>query len=337
MRKFTIPKLRISIKKIPSIPGQSFFAKIGRFFMKVFSFFSHSAFRKVATVFIISLAVVVFLAEATFAVFIYGLKDNNVAVKTVSKYIPLPVVLVGTHTVSLGDYNFERTYIEHFYNQAKKEIPADVNAQITDQLIESKILEVNASKYDVKISKEEIDSTIDTLTEQSGGKEEVEKVLANYYGLNMKSFRVLVKNQLLRLKMQETVPKQLKASHILIKAEANVDEKTNADAKAKADGILAELKAGTDFATKAKEISDDTGSRDQGGELGWFGFGDMVKPFEETAFKLEVNQISDPIRTDFGWHIIKITEQRGTEPMSYEDWLKKTRDGLYVKQLVVFK
>jgi parvulin-like peptidyl-prolyl isomerase len=81
-------------------------------------------------------------------------------------------------------------------------------------------------------------------------------------------------------------------------------------ARQKAEDILKRVKAGEDFATLAKENSDDAGSKEQGGDLGWFGRGQMVKEFEDEAFKLKDNEVSGIVETKFGFHIIQVTGHR---------------------------
>jgi peptidyl-prolyl cis-trans isomerase C len=83
--------------------------------------------------------------------------------------------------------------------------------------------------------------------------------------------------------------------------------------RAKAEDILKRARAGEDFAALAKEFSIDPGSKNDGGELGWFGRGQMVKPFEDAAFALQAGQISDVVESDFGFHIIQV-EERGNKP-----------------------
>lgn len=109
---------------------------------------------------------------------------------------------------------------------------------------------------------------------------------------------------------------EAQGSHILIRFKGsrvplkpNEKDLTDPEALAKAQEIRAKIVAGGDFAALAKAESDDTGSATKGGELGTFRHGQMVKPFDEAAFSLPVGQVSEPVRTDFGYHIIKITSR----------------------------
>lgn len=102
---------------------------------------------------------------------------------------------------------------------------------------------------------------------------------------------------------------QVKASHILIKLDENATAEDEAKAKEKIDNILAQIRAGADFAAMAKEHSEDS-SGPKGGDLGFFGRGRMVKKFEEAAFALSEGEISEPVRTNFGYHIIRLEEKK---------------------------
>lgn len=89
------------------------------------------------------------------------------------------------------------------------------------------------------------------------------------------------------------MPVKIKCSHILVEKQSE------------ALSILARIKAGEKFGKLAKELSLDSGSAKRDGSLGYFTKGKMVKPFEDAAFKLQVGQISDPVKSEFGYHIIK--------------------------------
>jgi Parvulin-like peptidyl-prolyl isomerase len=106
------------------------------------------------------------------------------------------------------------------------------------------------------------------------------------------------------------VQDQVKVRHILIAVPQGADAKTDAAAKAKADDLLKQIKAGGNFAELAKKNSDDPGSKDQGGELGWLDRGKTVPEFDKTAFSLAPGQTSGVIKTQFGYHILQVEDKK---------------------------
>ncbi len=104
---------------------------------------------------------------------------------------------------------------------------------------------------------------------------------------------------------------QVHAAHILVKT------------RAQADDIEAQLKKGADFATLAAQYSTDTGSKAKGGDLGTFGPGQMVPAFQAAAFKLKPGQISPPVQTPFGWHVIKVIESKPLTKQMVVDQVKQ--------------
>jgi peptidyl-prolyl cis-trans isomerase C len=89
--------------------------------------------------------------------------------------------------------------------------------------------------------------------------------------------------------------------------------------------IAARIKGGEDFAKIAAEVSKDPGSKTEGGDLGWFTQERMVKPFADAAFKLAPGQVSDPVKTQFGWHVLRVEEKR-TKPVPTFDEMKEQID-----------
>ncbi len=106
-------------------------------------------------------------------------------------------------------------------------------------------------------------------------------------------------------------PGAARVQHILIKVDPGAPPATDAAARAKAQGLVAQLRGGADFAALARANSGDPGSAANGGDMGWVDMGTTVEPFEKAIFSLPLNQISDPIRsTEFGYHIVKVLERR---------------------------
>ncbi len=115
-----------------------------------------------------------------------------------------------------------------------------------------------------------------------------------------------------------TRPEQVRARHILVRAEKDAAAEVRQAARQRLAQIRQEAQAGADFATLAQTHSEDPGSREKGGDLGFFGRGRMVKAFEEAAFTLPPNQISEPVETEYGYHLIQVTERQAAETVGLE-------------------
>jgi foldase protein PrsA len=273
------------------------------------------------------------IVEIAFAVMVYGFKVDNKITQVTAKIIPLPIAVVDYEFITYSDYLNEKNYIHHFYDATKQEEVnfKQVDSEILDQLIENKIIKFRAMKDGIKVDKKDVDSTINAIVEQNGGKEKVEKVLQELYGLTLKEFTELVKIQLLRDKLNETSIVKIGARHILIRVDKEATPDVVAAAKTKIDGILTEIKGGLDFAEAAKKYSEDTGSAEQGGLLDPFSKGDMVDEFSDQAFKTKIGEISDPVRSEFGWHIIKVESKNGKIEDKFTDWM----DSIKAKSFII--
>ena len=123
---------------------------------------------------------------------------------------------------------------------------------------------------------------------------------------------------------QYSTPEQVRASHILLKTEG----KDDAAVKAKAEDVLKQAKAGADFAALAKKYSEDDASAKNGGDLDYFGRGRMVPEFDAAAFAMEPGQISDLVKTQFGYHIIKLTDKKPATTRTLADVRQQITDQL---------
>ncbi len=133
-------------------------------------------------------------------------------------------------------------------------------------------------------------------------------------------------------------PEQIQASHILIKVAPEADDDQKKAAQKKIRDLQKKVRAGEDFAELAKSHSEGPSSA-RGGDLGYFGRGQMVKPFEDAAFALEKDEVSEVVETRFGYHLIKLTDRRPAGTIEYEEAkeriaqnIKKEKDGQVVRQ-----
>jgi len=276
---------------------------------------------------IFGLAIFVFIVEAAFAIGIYKYQLSDRESKFITRIIPFPATIVQGRIVTINDYFENYQYIEKFYSSTQQ-TGVDLGAikgKVMDQLIDNELLKSQAKKYNVTITSSDVENAYSEVVTQNGGEQEVQKVLNDLYGLNIKQFKHLIADQLLEQKLSEAVPIQVKASHILIRVDQSAAADQVAATKAKIDQIAAEIKGGADFAEEAKKYSEDTGSAQNGGDLDFFSRGLMDPDFEKVAFSAEVGQVSEPFRTQFGWHIVKISDKKGKVDMSFSDWLTGLR------------
>ncbi|EPZ37884.1 MULTISPECIES: peptidylprolyl isomerase [Anoxybacillus] len=195
---------------------------------------------------------------------------------------------------------------DELYNEMKERFGKDVLRDLVHEKVLSKKFKVTDKEIDKEIEnlKEMYGVQYDLAVQQNG-----EEAIRNMVKLDLLRQKaamedIKVSDEELKKYYNEYKPK-VKASHILVD-----DEKTAKEMKAK-------LEKGEDFAKLAKEYSKDTGSAQNGGDLGWFGPGKMVEEFEKAAYALKVGEVSDPVKTQFGYHIIKVTDKE--EKKSFDE------------------
>lgn len=119
-------------------------------------------------------------------------------------------------------------------------------------------------------------------------------------------------------KDQFNEPEQMRASHILIKVDPDASQEEKTAARQRIEDILANINAGQDFAELAKQYSE-CPTNQKGGDLGFFPRGAMVAPFEDVAFSLNKDEISGIVETQFGYHIVKVTDKKSQRTVSFEE------------------
>jgi peptidyl-prolyl cis-trans isomerase C len=255
--------------------------------------------------------------------------------KPVPAQLPDVLARVNGDTITKADFERALATIEQ---RAGGPVPADRRNEIyrglLDQLVGLRLLSQEVKARKVSVEDADIDKRVAEISKQFASEDVFKQMLAAQK-LSLEKFRAdqrddLAINKMLSEALKDKVaatPEQVdefyknnpdrfkqgervRASHILVKVAADADAATKAKARQKAEGLLKKIKAGEDFATLAKANSEDPGSAIQGGDLGQFQPGQMVGPFNDVAFKLAPGTVSDLVETQFGFHIIKVTEKQ---------------------------
>ncbi|MEH7886292.1 peptidylprolyl isomerase [Bacillus sp. JJ1609] len=205
-----------------------------------------------------------------------------------------------------------------------------------DSLITNKVIELESEKQKIKVTGTEIDEELTKLQDSYGGEDAFASALQQN-NVSIDQVREDIEYYLLAEKMIEPSIKiteeemktyfeenkdsfdqkeQVKASHILVKDEAAAKK------------VKEELDNGKDFAELAKKYSTDKSNAEAGGDLGYFAKGEMAEEFEKAAFNLKIDEISEPVKTEFGYHIIKVSDKKAAKAAEFEDHKNEIKEKL---------
>ncbi|MFB5194296.1 peptidylprolyl isomerase [Neobacillus sp. KR4-4] len=232
---------------------------------------------------------------------------------------------------TVATFNGEAISKDQLYSEMVEQYgPATV-----DKIISEKIVAAEAKKQKVSVKDSELNQEIETLKASYGGEEAFNKALETnntsltYLKQDLKNYltikkllepEITITDEEMKTYFNENntfaQAEQIKASHILV-----ADEKT-------ANVVKEKLNNGGDFAKLAKEYSTGESTKDAGGELGYFAKGTMVTEFDDAAFGLAVGEVSKPVKTKYGYHIIKVEAKKKGKEANYNDSKAKIKETL---------
>lgn len=246
--------------------------------------------------------------------------------------------------VSITKAEFEREMANMLRRMGKSEgepVSEEFKQKALDNIVNKELINQAAREAEIKIDEAEVEKQFEEIKAQFPNEQAFQDVLEKQgmtqaelkreirqgfiirgYFQNEFEEKIEVEEQKKKAYYDENKekfkqPERVKASHILVKVSPDTDEKAKEAARFKIEAIEKKVKAGEDFAKLAQENSEGPSS-DNGGDLGFFQRGQMVKPFEEAAFSLKEGEVSQIVETRFGYHLIKVTEKEPEQIVSYE-------------------
>ena len=263
--------------------------------------------------------------------------------KPVPTQLPPVVARVNGEDVKKADFD---RMIHTLEARAGQPIPPERRDEILrgalDQLVVYTLLAQESKARGIKVEQTDIDAKMNELRQQFKDQASFDKALKDR-GMTLDSLRADAQRDLSVNKLMDTEVASLpgpsdqearefydknpdkfkqdesvRASHILIRVDDKADAATKQKARAEIDSVLKQARSGADFATLAQQHSQD-GSAAQGGDLNYFSRGQMVPAFEQAAFSLKPGQISDVVTTQFGYHIIKVTDHKPARRVTFEE------------------
>ncbi len=235
----------------------------------------------------------------------------------------------------------------------RRERIEELRRQVLDKLIDEKLIDQEAKKSGIKISNKEIDATVDEVKRRNAvTQEELERALAAE-GLTLEAYKKQIEKTLLRQKLitmsikvetkagekelrdfyQKNVDRYrtnetYRPAHILLIVPKGATPEEIREIRKKGEKVLERIKKGEDFGEMALLYSQDASAKNRG-DLGYFKKGELLPAFERAARRLKVGEVSGLVRTDFGFHIIKLLDRKGLEPLPFEEVKEKVKADYY--------
>jgi peptidyl-prolyl cis-trans isomerase C len=265
------------------------------------------------------------------------------------------VAVVNGVVISKDTYDHEVDFFVRRATAKGQALPDEQMAQMKDQVLESlidrELLFQESKKKGIEVNAEAVSDELQKIQQKYPSKEEFDRLLSEM-GLTESDVKTQIARgmaiqQLIDKEITEKIkvgdeeirsfydqhpqlfqqPEQVKARHILIKVQADAPDGQKAEARKKIEAVQQKVKNGEDFATLAKTYSEGP-SGPQGGDLGYFRRGQMVKPFEDAAFSLKPNETSEIVETRFGYHLIQVDDKKPAKKMTYAEVKDRLNDHL---------
>jgi hypothetical protein len=287
------------------------------------------------------LVVIYLVIVATTGYFIYKHQTSNTWSSMVERIFPYPSVVVDGNVVSLSRFRLEVSARQHYaqvHSIATNEHDTRVFVmnKLTNVILYNDALKKNATI----LNDSDVTNKLQEIYTEVGGQDKLAKFLKENYGdqVTLSQFRTWIRESLVEAAVQRQVLTHVKVQHILVSIPDGASEQQIADAKQHTLNIKAKITEAAQFGDVAKQFSEDIGSRDRGGDLGTTVQGDaepiFSQAFEDAIFSLPVGQVSDPVQSKFGWHIVLVNSRDGAVNLSTKEYTEQLRTEAKIKQFL---
>jgi peptidyl-prolyl cis-trans isomerase SurA len=233
---------------------------------------------------------------------------------------------------------------------------AAVRRQTLERMVDDQLLVQEAADLKVSVSSEEVDKSIEQIKKDYNLTDAQLREELHKQSMTLAAYRQNTKREILRYRIiniavgskvsvsdadvqsyyerhMQAANMQVRASHIFLAIPEGADAATAQDKEKQAQRLLQRAQSGEDFSRLAREYSEDTATRAEGGDLGWFGKDILPKPIEELVFSMKVDEIRGPVRADRGFHVIKLQGRRAQDPKPLSEVRDQIRGQLRQREM----
>jgi peptidyl-prolyl cis-trans isomerase SurA len=242
-------------------------------------------------------------------------------------------------------------------NPTEREARASgIRREVLERLVQDQLLLQQATELKLTVSGEEVDRAVEQIKRDYGLSDAQLKDELRKQGQTMASYRLNTKREILKYRVlniavgskinvgdsevqsyydrhMKSANLQVRASHIFIAIPEDADNATVMEREKLAKSLLARAQKGDDFAKLAREYSEDSNTRNEGGDLGFIGRDILPKPLEELVFSMKVGEVRGPVRADRGFHVIKLADRRTKEAKPFADVQDEIRTRLRQREM----
>jgi len=288
---------------------------------------------------ILIIAYYAFVTAASISIYRYG--EDNAFTATAERIFPYPAIFAGSQSFPLKRVRLEvdarRTFTTR---QGLHSSDAEIQDFVVQQLINRSLYAQAAQQRGIVVTDADIDQKMQTLYDKVGGEENFRKFLHDNYGdqINIPQFRIWTKELLYEAAIQYQVLTRATVRHILFAVPENAIPEQVEAVRQRAESIRTQITDTSKFGEFANQYSDDENSRDKGGSLGTTLRGNdapvLSQEFEDAIFSVPVGQVSAPVRTPQGWHLVLVDKREGDVNESLQQFTNELRAKGHIKVLV---